>query len=500
LSKGSLKSKTISGLLTMSTSSAIVFVIQFITTLILARIFSPEQFGVISAVTIITSYTDIFWMMGIGPALIQKAKLSNHDIRTGFTVSFGFGIICFILMFILSPFLTQFINIDEVMILRVIALSFIINSFGVVPLSLLQKEMRFKTIIVKDVISAISYGCIAIILGIYGLGVWALVFALLTKYIISTAVAWYACPTKLNFGFRKESFKSLVHFGGGYTISRFFSVTASQGDYFVITRTMGAYSLGIYNKAYQLIAIPANLIGQVIDQVFFPAMSKIQNENKRLSDIFIFSTSALCVIYLPLSILIYLFSDEIVIFLLGSQWVETSTPLKLLALFMFFRVGYKISDPIFRAKGAVYNRAAIQLVYATMVVAFSFVGSPWGLKGITLGVAGALVFNYIILTVITHRLIGFKIGEYIRCVIPIMLVTLFITPVMSYIKSLLNTVLSNEIMAGFLLIIILSSWISLSVFVIYLKVWPQSIKAQINRLVLYFLDKFKKRKRFFRRV
>src|SRR5690625_41490 len=136
-----LKKETLKGLFSMFMSSGTIFILQFITTLILARIFTPEQFGIVSAVMIITSYTDIFWQVGIGPALVQKSNLQNIDIRTGLTTSTAFGVLAFLIIYLLSSTLIGIINIDNPAILKVVALSFIINSLGVVPLSLLQREM-----------------------------------------------------------------------------------------------------------------------------------------------------------------------------------------------------------------------------------------------------------------------------------------------------------------------------------------------------------------------
>lgn len=476
----------------MSTSSIVVFTLQLLTTLILARIFSPEEFGIVSAVTIIISYTDIFWMMGIGPAIVQKKKLDNTDIKTGFTVSFIFGIICFVLVYLLAPYLTQLLKIEEVMILRIIALSFILNSFGVVSLSLLQRNLRFKIIVVKDIISTLSYGFFAIFLGILGFGVWGLVIALLIKYFVATGIAWFMQPIENPLGFSKSSFKKLIHFGGGYTISRFFSVTANQGDYFVIARTLGAHSLGLYNRAYQLMAIPAHLMGQVIDQVFFPVMSKIQNQNNRLSNIFILLTTVFATIYLPMSVLIFLLSEELIIALLGEQWIEASVPLKYLALFLFFRVGYKICDPIFRAKGFVYNRAVIQIIYAMMVVIFSYIGSQWGLIGISLGVALSLVCNYTIMVIITYKLINFNIKDFLRSLIPVILFMFSVIPFLIYLKNILNMTLTNNLMVVLLIIIIFSAWAFLSFIIIYFMFWSEFTKTQVKIVVNYMLNRIKK--------
>src|SRR5690606_23614693 len=149
--------------------------------------------------------------------------------------------------------------------------------------------------------------------------------------------------------------------------------------------------------------VPARLVGQVIDQVFFPAMSRIQDDNKRLSNIFILATTALSIIYLPLSMFFFVFAEELILILLGTGWVDAAMPFKILCLSIFFRVVYYISDPIFRSKGKVYYRAFIQAIYAAMFIGFSFLGSLWGLVGISVGVSVALFINYLILVTKTYQ-------------------------------------------------------------------------------------------------
>lgn len=485
----SLYNKTIKGLMTMSISSVIVFVLQFLTTLVLARIFTPKEFGIVSAVTIITSYTDIFWNVGVGPAIIQKKDLQQEDIRTGFTSTMGLGLLATIAIVSTSSLLIKFINIENAMVLNIIAFSFIINSFGVVPISILKREMRFDIVLKNNVIGSLCYAVVAIILGIAGLGVWALVTALLLKYVISTVIAWLACPIKLSFGFNKESFKQLIKFGFGYSLSQFFSVTAGQGDYFVVTRVMGSYALGIYNRAFQLMIVPVTLFGQVIDQVFFPVMSKIQDDNRRLCDIFILVTALLALLYFPMGAGIYLFSKEIVLILLGPKWIEATIPLRILSLSLFFRVGYKISDPLFRAKGVVYNRALIQLIQAIMVIITSFIGVKWGLFGVSVGVTISFILNYIIITRKTHELVKFKTIIYLRCVLPAMIVSDSLIVVMICIKKMLNLILLNENIILICMIGIFCVLVLIITIIIY-YIWPESIRKQCYQLLKSFIIKF----------
>lgn len=497
MKKDNLNVKAINGLKTMSISSVISFVLQFITTMVLARIFTPEQFGIVSAITIITSYTDIFWKVGIGPAIVQKKELTNNDINTGFITTITFGLLATALVNIFAPFLVKVINIDQVQVLRIISLSFIINSFGVIPLSIIQREMRFRIIMMKDILSSLVYTITAIILGICGFQVWGLVVALLMKYIIATLIPLIYYPIKINksLSFNLASFKSMMKFGMGYSLSQFLSVTTSQGDYFVVTNVMNSYLLGIYTKAYQLMTVPANLIGQVVDQVFFPVMSKIQDNDRRLSDIYILSTALFSLLYFPVSIIIYLFSSEIVSLILGAKWIEVSVPFKILSLSLFFRVGYKICDPLFRAKGKVYNRALIHLVNAIITVMLAFIGSSWGLSGVAVGVSVALVINYAILSIKTYKIIKFNLNEYILCLLPFIILSSITIPLMKNVKNYLNIIILNNSLGTLVSLILTLGVLFILILIIYKNILPRRIREQINKLFTNLLKKFLKNRR-----
>jgi len=439
----SLKDKTISGLKTMFLSTTISFVLQFLSTLILARIFVPEDFGIVSAVLIIVGYVDIFWMAGIGPAIVQKKDLTNEDISTGFTTSISLGIIMMIFSISGSKLIANIINIESNVMVGIFSLSFLINSLGYVPLSLVQRNMKFKIIFRKELLSNLIFIISAVIMGIYGLGVWGLVYANLFKYGTSTIVSVLGCKEKIRIGFHLASFKELLFFGGGYSLSRFFSETASQGDYFIITQTMGSYSLGIYNRAYQLVAIPATLLGQAIDQVFFPVMSKLQEDNKALSKMFYLNTLFFSSLFFPMGIALFVLSEEVILVLLGKTWIETAIPLKYLSLFIFFRVGHKISDPVFRAKGKVYNRAFIHFIYAIAIVVFSLLGSKYGLIGVSIGVGIALISNYLIIFLKTYSILLFNIKDYLKLFIYLFILSSINLALLGQIKSMIKNHTNN---------------------------------------------------------
>jgi PST family polysaccharide transporter len=162
--------------------------------------------------------------------------------------------------------------------------------------------------------------------------------------------------------------------------------------------------LGIYSRAYQLLAQPANLIGNVADKVLFPSMSRIQDEQERLARAYVVVNSLVAVLAVPLSVLLFVLAPEVVDILLGSNWSAVTLPLQVFAVVLLPRTAYKISGSLTRATGAVFGGAWRQWLYAAEVVAGCWVGAHWGITGVAVGASGAIVLHFATMLVFSARI------------------------------------------------------------------------------------------------
>lgn len=460
----------------MFSSNTGVFIIQFLTTLILARIFTPLEFGIVGALLIFTSFTDILLNFGVNSAVIQKRNLSIQDINTAKTITIVVGLIATISTFLLSGIISEFLRIESTIYIQLISLGFIINSLGIVPNAIFQREFNFKYIVIKDIISTIVFGLIAIILGIVGHGLFALIYAYLGKYLVSTLLILYFNNLKYKYEFSLLSAKHLLVYGWWQTVSDFFNVVGNQGDNLVINRNLGNFELGLYSRMYQLGAISAFVLGQVIDIVFFPYYSKHQDDIKKIAKIYLTLKALALILYIPLSLTLYIFSKEIILLLLGPNWVDGVKVFQILCLTMVFRFLYKLSDPIFRALGKTYLRAKLQFVFAALIIVASLIGSRWGLIGVSIGVSMVLILNYFLITIYTIKLLNLKLIELIEIVIPQFLI--FITAIVTiiYIQFTFEASSYEIVIIMKLLVLIFTSILS------YI-ISPKYIKSDITKIL-----------------
>ncbi len=416
----SLTKSTLSGLLWNFSGAGVQAVLRIGVLLVLARLLTPADFGVVSAALVVVYFSEIFSQLGIGPALVQRPALHSGHLRTGFTVSTLFGVGLAVLVFATAPLVAGFFRMPVLAeVLRVLAWVFPLKGLALVAESLLYRELQFRWIATRDVLAyLVGYGIVGLGLAFAGFGVWALVWAHLAETLVRTGVLLAARPHPKRPLLAATPLRELVYYGGGFTLARLSNYVAQQGNNLIIGRLLGASALGLYGRAYQLTTMPVLLAGGVLDKVLFPAMAKIQDDAAVRSRIFLEGTAVLNLLTLPLSAACVALAPEIVDFLLGSEWHSAVVPFQVLALGMMLRTSYKIGDALARAAGAVYNRAWRKGVYAGCVLAGSFVGSGWGIEGVAVGVLGALLVNFFLVAELSLRLTTVTWGYFLRMHVP----------------------------------------------------------------------------------
>ncbi len=378
---------------------------QLLLLVVLARELTPADFGVVQAALVVIGLGRLFTESIVGPALVQRPAISDRLVQTAGTIAIACGLVTAAVIFVSAPLLASLFNTEQfVPVVRVLQISFLIQAVGVVSESLLQRELQFRRLAHAAVWSfAIGYAAVGVALGLAGAGVWALVGANIAQLAVFTALLLVFRPVSLRPCFDRDSARVLMHYGGGFTLGRFFNYAALQGDYVVVGSTLSATALGIYGRAYQLLATPAMLLGQIIDRVLFPMQAELQHDKARLANQYRRAVSLVALVMLPLSAFIFVLAPQIVALILGDRWGGVVTPLRLLSISLLARASYKLSDTLARALGLVYARAARQLVYAVLVVVGALIGQRWGVSGVAACVAVAVIANF---GLMAHLIVG----------------------------------------------------------------------------------------------
>lgn len=279
----SLKDKTVRGVGWSFGGSLASYGITFIVGILLARLLSPEEYGLIGIIMIFVTVFDGIIDSGFSNALIRKKNATELDNNTMFITNLVISVVLFFVMFSIAPLIAQFFGkIQLTSLTRVMSIYLIVNAFCIIQRTLLIKEIDFKTITKCKVIAALISGVIGVVMAVMGYGVWALVGQQLSMITFNTISLWVYRNWKPNLSFSWDSFKDLFGFGWKLMVSGILNSIWGQIYQIVIGKCYSTETLGHYTKAREYVDIVSKYLTFVVQQVSYPALSQIQDERERL--------------------------------------------------------------------------------------------------------------------------------------------------------------------------------------------------------------------------
>ncbi len=407
---------TVRGVMSMGSGTLVVSVLRLGVLAILARLLTPADFGVVGAALILSGVAEAVFMRGIAEALIQRPVLERRQIDTALVASLvaGFGAASLLVLF--APYADDLFGIEGVApALRALSLVFPLNALAVIARAKLRRDLEFPYLARVEVISyVVGYGAVAVISASVGLGVWALVFGTLGRTTVMVGLMLVKHPPQFPRHPAAAAFRELFKFSSGYTLGELAFYTAQRVDDFGVARWLGPAALGVYGRAYQLMADPGDKLGAVLQNVLFPTMAKLQTDTRRLAGAYVGGASVVALVMLPVGAVFAILGDEVIGVLLGEQWLDAVTPFKILAVGMVFRTSFNLSESVAKAVGAVYRRAWRQWAYAILVLLAVWLGHAHGLNGVAVGVTIAMGINFLLMAGLALRVVGASWLELLR--------------------------------------------------------------------------------------
>ena len=373
-----------------------IAIIQIVYYALLARILSPEDFGLIAIAQSFLNLATLFAQVGIGPALVQHRNPKNAHLSTAFWSHCGLGLLLYVLTIISASSIGSFFDSDALAaILPILTIGFLFSSASASSLSMIQRSMDFRFLFIAENISFLAGMSTGLSLAYSGYGVWAIVYGTLAQQATMLLFAVYRIRIPLGVAWSASAFKELFHFGAGLTLIRMNNYLTNSGVNLLLGRLMSLDVLGLFERSYRTMMIPGKLLGDVIDKVMFPAMSQLQEDEEILTKMYERNLSYSLLITLPLGLWLSLHAEWIVEILLGTQWMQTIPALEVLFLAVPIRVTMRLTDSVIRAKGLVYQSAARKFLYTVVLFAGLYWGSNQGLIGLSGVILGASIFQYI---------------------------------------------------------------------------------------------------------
>ncbi|MCO5119205.1 MAG: lipopolysaccharide biosynthesis protein [Burkholderiaceae bacterium] len=370
-------------------------VAQVAALVVLARILTPSEFGVVGAAMLLVQVFIAVGEFGLNAAVIQAKDGSVEFVGSATTLSCGFGALAALLLWGSAPLAASLFQMPELVdVLRAYCLLLLCRAVWLVHEAVLQKELKFERLARIDRASyGIGYVLIAIGAAMSGLSYWSLVIGHLAQESIKGWLVLVSTGDVPRFCFRQRKIRALVRFGVGQFLSRCGSLWAAQADTLIVAGTLGAAAVGVYGRANQLATIPFHHLGQVLDKAIFPEFSRLNAQDRPFGEGF----EGLMRIGFYFSVVVAVggiaFSDWLVLLALGAGWEHAVAPLQILFAAAPFRMIHKISDPIARSAGIVYGRAWRQWVVAVVITAGAWFMSDNGLAGVASAVLVATMVD-----------------------------------------------------------------------------------------------------------
>jgi O-antigen/teichoic acid export membrane protein len=361
------------------------YAVRIGTLVVMARLLSPKDFGLVGMVTALTGVLSLFRDFGLSAATVQRVDITEDQISTLFWINVLVGLFLTLLTVGMAPIAVAFYHEPELFWVTIsLGSAFLLNGLGVQHSALLQRHMRFSALATIDVITwALSNG-VGILMAATGFKYWSLVVSTASMPLISTFCMWVVTgwiPGRPRTG---VELRSIVRFGGGLTLASLIIYVAYNFEKVLLGRFWGADAVGLYGRAYQLSNIPVDNLNSSVGEVAFSALSRVKNNPPRFRNYFLKGYSLVVAMTIPVTISVALFAPELISVFLGSKWKEAAPIFRLLApTILVFAIINPIGWLIF-SLGMIGRSLKVAMVLAPIVVTGYVIGLPYGPRGVAL--------------------------------------------------------------------------------------------------------------------
>lgn len=415
----SLTNKTVRGVAWNSLDRIANYGISFLVSIVLARLLSPEDYGLIGLINIFIVIFNVILDGGLSTALIRKEKVTEEDYNTVFYTNLAVSVFLTLSLIVGAPLISSFFKRPELMpLLRVMSLILIVNSLAIVQQARLTRDINFKLQTKISVIAHVGSGAFGISLAFLGFGVWALVAQQLSSRVLATFLFWFYGKWNPRLIFTWNSFKELFGFGWKLLVSRVINSIWGQLYQVVIGKFYSPYSLGLYTRAVQYGQMFSSGVGDVVLKVSLPVMSSIQNDEARMIQATRKIIKTTMFVTLVFMMGMAASAESLVFVLIGEKWLPCVPMLQIVCFNVAVNPLIHINENLLTVKGRSDKLLLLQILKIVItivpIVLGIFVGIYWMLAGSAI-VAWLCVFLY---TYYTKMYFGYSALNQLRDIAP----------------------------------------------------------------------------------
>lgn len=452
----SLKKKLINGALWNSVSQILSQAINFVTTIFLARLLTPQDFGLLGQVAVITGLVSFLSEFGFMPSLIQKKDIDDIDLNTAYYGTIALSIIVYALVFFSAPLVGSFYNDDKlVLITRVLFIQFIIASFGFVNDLLEFKNLSFNKITISEILSIFISGIIGIIMAYKGFGVWSLVWQSIIRAVFKSIIIISITKWRPKFIFSFSIFIELIKSGAHFTYRNLTLYISENIDFLLIGKIAGAQMLGVYNIAFRMSNYPFTKIQKIFGKMLFPTFSMFIEDTEKVRKNYLKITLLGGLILIPALVFIFFGIDLIVTVLLGAKWNQSIDIVRILVFYLIFSSISFADDSIMLAMNEIKKLNIVKsIVFSLLLISGIIFTNLYGAKGMAFVFSFFSILYIIAIKIILLKLLNIKSSEFILKLKDIILLGIVLIAVYSCIILFTFPFMTNPIVKLTILVMI----------------------------------------------
>lgn len=427
----SLKNKAVNGVSWSFVDNIANTGVSFLVGIILARLLSPAEFGILGMITIFIAISNSIVDSGFSNALIRKNNATRVDYNTVFYFNLVIGILFYGILYLASPAISKFFNEPKlILVTRVMGSILIINALGIIQRTLLVKQVDFKTQTKVSIIASVSSGLIGIAMAIGGLGVWSLVGQQIARQFLNTLFLWVFSHWRPVIEFSMQSFKELFAFGSKLLLSGLLDTIYKNIYYIVIGRFYSATQLGQYTRAEQFNTVFSSNLTSIVQRVSYPVLSSIQDEPDRLKTAYSKIIKSTMLITFACMLGLAAAAKPFILILIGEKWITAIGYLQIICFAGMLYPLHAINLNILQVKGRSDIFLKLEIIKKTIAVIPIILGILYGIEFMLWGSVLTSIIAYFLNSYYSAQLISYSTKEQIKDIAPTFIVSSLVAFIM----------------------------------------------------------------------
>ncbi len=479
-----LKKKTLVGLIWQYAEKCGTQVVNFVVSIILARLLTPADYGLIGLITVFISVSLVFARSGMGQALVQKKDANDEDFSTVFYYSTVFSVIIYIGLFFAAPFIASFYD-EPVLtnIIRALGITVIIGAFNSVQQSKVQREMNFKKFFYATLVGTLLSAGIGIGMAYMGFGVWALVWQQISSQLINTVVLYFAVKWRPLWLFSFTKMKQLFGYSWKLLCSSLLDTVYSNIYSLIIGKFYSSADLGYYNRGKHFPMLIIENVNGSINSVMFPVLSKIQDDRERFKATVRRSIKTSTYIIFPLMAGLAAVAEPLVRILLTDKWLPAVPFIQFCCFTYAFWPVHTANLQAVKALGRSDVFLKLEIIKKIYGVAILIITLPYGLTAMMFGRCISTVLSSIVNASPNKKLMNYSYMEQIKDMLPSMILSIVMCGAVLLVGMLdinLYLLLTIQIIVGMAVYVGLSVVFKLECFTYVLNILKGFLKKKVN--------------------